>query len=76
MFSKKKYNFFMQSSPLYKACLFSALSKAYIVDIEYPQEICLPIFAIEDFSRLFAHPSIFLINRFKVIKDNAWLFGI
>ena len=66
----------MQSSPLYEASLFSALSKAYIVDTEYPQEICLPIFAIEDFSGLFAHPSIFLINRFKVIKDNAWLFGI
>ena len=30
-----------------------------IVDIEYPQGICLPIFVVEDFSGLFTHPSFF-----------------
>ena len=29
-----------------------------MVDIEYPQGICSPIFVVEDFYGLFAHPSI------------------
>ena len=44
---------FSQSRPKYKVCLFSILSNAHIVDIEYPQGICLPIFVAEDFSGLF-----------------------
>ena len=52
-------NFFTQFSPRYKLCLFSTLSKAHIVDIEYLPGICSLIFIIEGFSGLFAHPSIF-----------------
>ena len=33
-----------------------------IVDIEYPQGICSPIYVVEKFSGLFAHPSTFLIK--------------
>ena len=33
-----------------------------IVDIEYLQGICSPTFVVEEFSGLFAHPSIFLIK--------------
>ena len=39
--------------------LVTILSKAYIVDIEYPQGICSPIFVVEEFSGLFTHPSVF-----------------
>ena len=45
----------------------SILSKAHIVDIEYAQGICLPIFVAEEFSGLFAHPSIFLIKDSKSV---------
>ena len=38
------------------------ISNVHMVYIEYPQGICSPIFIIEDFSELFAHPSIFLIK--------------
>ena len=37
----KVQNFFIQSSPKYKVCLFSVLSKAHIFDTEYPQEYAL-----------------------------------
>ena len=59
---KEVQNFFIQSSPRYKVCLFSILSKPHIIDIEYPQGICSPIFVVEEFSGLFAYPSIFLIK--------------
>ena len=49
----------MQSSPQYTVCLFSILLNAQFVDIEYPQGICSLIFFVEEFSGLFAHPSIF-----------------
>ena len=32
---------------------------AQIADNEYPQGTCSPIFVVEDFSGLFAHPSAF-----------------
>ena len=35
------------------------LLNAQIVDIEYPEGICSPSFVVEEFSGLFAHPSIF-----------------
>ena len=38
------------------------LSIAQIVDIEYLPGICVPIFVVEEFSRLFEHPFIFLIK--------------
>ena len=43
-------------------CLSSMRSNPQIADIEYPQGICSPIFFVEEFSGLFAHLSIFLIN--------------
>ena len=51
-------NFFMESFPRYKLCLFSIWSNPQIVDIEYSQGICLPIFVFKEF----AHPTIFLIK--------------
>ena len=56
---KDSQNFFIQSSPQYKVCLFSTWSNAQIVDTEYQQRIFSPIFAVEEFSELFEHPSIF-----------------
>ena len=52
----------MQSPPQYKICLFSILLNAQIVDIEYRQGICSPIFVVEEFSGLFAQPFIYLIK--------------
>ena len=52
----------MQSFPRYKVCLSFIWSNPQIVAIEYPQGICSPIFAVEDFSGFFAHPYIFLIK--------------
>ena len=37
-------------------------SNEYPVDIEFPQGICSPNFVVEEFSGLFAHPSIFLFK--------------
>ena len=51
-------NFFRQSFPWYKVCLFSIQLNAQVVDIEYPQGICSPIFVVEVLSEVFAHPSI------------------
>ena len=50
------YNFFCDIKYVY------FLYYAQIVDIEYPQGICSPIFVVEGFSELFADPSIFLIK--------------
>ena len=41
---------------------FSILSNVHIVDIEYPEGICSPSFAVDDVSGLFLHPSTFLIK--------------
>ena len=34
-----------------------------IVDIEKPDEICLPTFVVDEFPGLFLHPSIFNIKH-------------
>ena len=34
-----------------------------IVDIKKPDGICSPTFAVDEFSRLFLHPSIFSIKH-------------
>ena len=47
-------DYFMKS-PLYTSCLSSLPSNVHIVDIEYPQEICSPIFVVNDFSGLILH---------------------
>ena len=36
-----------------------------MVDVEYPQGMCYPIFAVYNFSGLFAHPNIFLKLKIK-----------
>ena len=58
----KVQNFFIESFPRYKVCLFSLLSKAHVVEVEYLQGICSSTFGVEDFSRLFVHPSIFSVR--------------
>ena len=52
----------MQTSPIYELLLFSFLSKAHIVDTECLEGIYPPIFIVEHFSGLCAHPFICLIN--------------
>ena len=37
-------------------------SNPQIVDIDYAQRICWPIFVVEDFSGLFSDPSIFSLK--------------
>ena len=49
----------MQSFQRYKVCLFFILLNTQIVDTEYSQAICLPIFVNEESFLLFAHPSTF-----------------
>ena len=43
----------MQSLRLYTVCLFSTPQNVHIASIEYPQGLCSPIFAVDDFSNLF-----------------------
>ena len=54
--------------------LVTILSKAYIVDIEYPQGICSPIFVVEEFSGLVTPPSVLvffiIIIIIIIIKDS------
>ena len=59
---KEVQNTFTQSFPRYKVYLYSMCSNAQIFDIEYPQGICSLIFAVEEFSGLFAHPSLFYLK--------------
>ena len=61
MFSLGATTFF-QSFPRYKICLFSIGSNPHIAHIKCPEGTRSPIFIVEDFSGLFAHPSIFLIK--------------
>lgn len=46
---KDTQNLFMQYSLFYTSCLFSRSSDVHKVDIEYPQEICLPTFTVDYF---------------------------
>ena len=61
--------FFIQFFPKYKLSLFSILPNAHIVDIEYPQGICSPIFVVQVFAGLFLQLSIFLIKD----SISAWI---
>ena len=58
---KNSQNFFIQSLPLYASCLFSMLLNEDIVDLKKPHGICSLTFIVDEFSRLFLHPSIFCI---------------
>ena len=59
---KGSQNFFMQSLPMYTSCLFSLLLNDNIVDIEKPDETGSVTFVVDEFSRLFLHPSIFSVK--------------
>ena len=61
----------MQSLPLHTSRLFSMLLNDDIVDIEKPDDICCPIFAVNDFLGLFLHPSIFSIKHSRS-TNNKW----
>ena len=54
--------------------IFPTISKAHILATEYPQGIYSPIFVVEGFSGLSAHPSIFFNQRFKLSINNPWNF--
>ena len=51
----------MQSLPLYILCLFAMFLNDDIVDIEKLDGICSLTFAVDKFSGLFLHPSIFYV---------------
>ena len=55
----------MQSSPLYKSCIFSLLLNDYIVESENRDRIFSPTFVVNNFLELFLHPSIFSIKHSK-----------
>ena len=55
----------MQCSPLYTLCLFSIPSNVHILDIEYSQGMCSPIFIADDFVGLLLYTSIFSIEDSK-----------
>ena len=57
-------NFFIKFFARYKVCLFPILLNPKIVKTGYTKEIYSPIFFADEFSGLFEHPSIFLINIF------------
>ena len=48
----------MQYLPLYMSCLSSMLLNNDIVDMEKPNGICSPSFAVDEFSGLFLRPPI------------------
>ena len=52
-------NFFIQSLALYVSYLFSMLPNKDIIDIKKPDGICLLTFAVDEFSGLFSHFSIY-----------------
>ena len=66
---KDSQKFFMKSLPLYTMLIFydntdnidniRDTDVDIIVDIETPDRICSPTFAVDDISELFLHPSIF-----------------
>ena len=55
--------YFMQYLPLYTSYLFSMLLNEDIVDIEKPDRICLPTFAVDGFVGLHSRPLIFSIKH-------------
>ena len=61
-FLEDSQNVFMQFFPLYILCLFSMLSNDNIADIKTSDGVCSPNFAVDTFSGLFLHPSIFSIQ--------------
>ena len=60
---KDRYNFNMESLPLYTSCLLFMLSNDDIVDTEKSDRICGPTFVIDEFLGLSLYPSIFSIKH-------------
>ena len=60
--SERSAKRFIQSLPLYTSCLFFCLENYNIVNIEKPGGICSPNFAVNEFSGLILHSSIFSIK--------------
>ena len=73
-FCKDSQNVIIQSLPLYTTCLFSMLLNDNSVDIEKPDELCSITFAVDQFSRLFLHPSTFFYYILKICINNKWCF--
>ena len=59
---KDSENFFVPFVPLYTSCLFSMILSDDIVDIEKPDGTCPSTFAVDKFSGLFLHTSVFSIK--------------
>ena len=59
---KDSKNFFRQSLSLYTSCLFYMLLDDNIVEIEKPEGMCWPTFAVDKFSGLFILLSVFSIT--------------
>ena len=59
---KDSKNFFRQSLSLYTSCLFYMLLDDNIVEIEKPEGMCWPAFAVDKFSGLFILLSAFSIT--------------
>ena len=69
---KHSQNFFIQSLTVYMSCLFSTLLNEDIAGIEKPDGICSFTFAVDEFSGLFLHASVFSIihsRSFKIHKN-------
>ena len=60
---KDSQNFFMQCLHFHTSCLVSMLLNDDIVEIEKSDGICLPTFLLNEFTRLFLHPSVFSIKH-------------
>ena len=70
-FLKNSKNFFIQSLPLDTSCLFSILLNEDIVDVEKTDGICSLSFAVNTFSGLSLHPSIFSF----IYLRSAWIIN-
>ena len=56
-------NVSIQSLPLYTICLFPVFLNDNTVGIKKPDGICSLTYALDEFSGLFLHPSIFSMKR-------------
>ena len=70
---KDSQNFLMQSLPLYRSCFVSMLLNDDIVEIERPGRACSLAFVMNEFSGLFLHPSMFLLN-IHGLQKNKYFF--
>ena len=64
--SQNFFIFFIKSLPLHTSSLFSMLLNKDLVGIEKPAGNCYFTFAVDNFSGLFLHPSIFSIIHLRL----------